>query len=93
MVAGARAAAREHGVRLETVPGFSSDDPRVRIEAGVRHHLSHHPGTDALIVSAPHAAMAAVSQLEAMGFVIGETVDVFAKETFPVLNMFRPPAS
>lgn len=88
IVEGAREAAGRLGIDL-TLADVTSDDSRDAVAVAVGRHLKARPGTDALISSSPHAAMAAVFAAEEAGRTIGQTIDVFAKETFPILKMFR----
>ena len=88
MRAAAVAAAEAAGVALAFADA-TSDDPRPVISADVATRLAAEPGIDALIAASPHAAMVSVAPIEARGHVIGTDFDLFAKETFPLLEFFR----
>ncbi|MFN3278095.1 MAG: LacI family transcriptional regulator [Paracoccus hibiscisoli] len=90
MLAGVRDQARGQGVTLHVPSGVSSDSPAPQIAASVAATLQSHPETDAIITASPHGAMAVVGALEAQGRAVGQGIDLFAKETFPFLSLFRP---
>ncbi len=87
-VAGATGAAKAKGMAL-TILDATSDDLRDDIAEAVTACLEATPQADALVSASPHAAMAAVGAVERGGHRLGETFDVFAKETFPILGLFR----
>ena len=88
IVRGATEAAAARGVRLSIAP-VTSDDPREEIASRLADTCDGLPDLDGLISASPHAAMAAVGVIERRGHVIGRDFDIFAKETFPILEMFR----
>ncbi len=90
MRAGVYARAAELGVRIETPDDLSSDSPRRAVEGTVRHAVSMHKDLDGMILASPNAALAAIHGLEGAGHVIGSSIDLLAKETFPILNLIDP---
>lgn len=86
---GVAAEARDRGIALHGEDGISSDSPREAVARAVDRALSRGADIDGLIVASPSAAMAAIAALEARGHRVGHSIDVFAKETFPVLDLFR----
>ncbi len=88
IIAGVNVAAARAGIAL-TMAEVTSDDPSEVVGASIAEHLDMEPATDALITASPHAAMAAVVALERRGHVIGGSFDIYAKETLPILGMFR----
>ena len=85
---GATDAARKLGLALH-LADVSSDDRRDHIAKGVSECLDAVPNADCLLSASPHAAMAATGIIEDRGHVLGRTFDICAKETFPILEMFR----
>ena len=88
IVNGAVAAAEAQGVRL-ILSDVTSDDMREDVARELDEALARLPELDGLISASPHAAMAAAGVVEARGREVGESFDIYAKETFPILGMFR----
>lgn len=88
IVHGAVAAAEERGVRL-LVSDVTSDDSREDVARELGLLMDREPDLDGLISASPHAAMAAAAVVETHGHEVGGSFDIFAKETFPILKMFR----
>lgn len=88
VIEGAEEAAERLGVKL-IVADRTSDDSSADIAASIEAALRANPDADALISASPHAAMSAVKVIEGHDHTLGETFDIFAKETFPILEMFR----
>ena len=88
IVNGAVAAAEARGVRL-IVSDVTSDDTREDVAREISALMDRLPELDGLITASPHTAMAAAGVVEARGFEVGTTFDIYAKETFPILGMFR----
>ena len=84
----AEAEAAARGVRL-VVAGATSDDSQEKISGEVAGLLATNHDIDGMICASPHSAMVSVAPVEARGHVIGEDFDIYAKETFPLLSMFR----
>lgn len=90
MLTGAQAVLNGAGLSLDVIAGINSDDAGHVLRDGVAGYLGRMPQTDGLICPSTTAAIAAVVGCERQGRVIGETVDVFAKEAIPFLEYFRP---
>ena len=89
MIAGATRQARSLGLSLQVLDGATSDDASDVIETALQRHLSDHPETDAVLCGSTAAAMAVVAGAEDAGRVIGDSLEVFAKEAMPFLRRFR----
>ncbi|MEO0917939.1 MAG: substrate-binding domain-containing protein, partial [Pseudomonadota bacterium] len=89
MIDGAKSHASRLGIDLHPLETVTSDHPSYEIEAAIQHTLTQSPKTDGIICASTNAAMAVVSGLEASGRVIGQDVDVIAKEAMPFLKRFR----
>lgn len=87
MRAGATNAAAELGVVLIQPESVTSDSPRTEISHAVTGSLARDPRPDGVILASPNAALAAIRALEAAGETVGQSVDIFAKETFPILDI------
>lgn len=90
IVAGARAAAQECGVKLIVSGQITSDSHRDIIKENVRKLVQTDPTYDGIFAGSPNSTMAAIAGLEAAGLEISENFDVFSKENAPFLSMFRP---
>lgn len=89
IIEGATEAAAEHRVSLTLAETISSDSEKLELLIGLGEYLSGAQSFDALICASPNSAMVATKAIEDAGLVIGKDFDVFAKETFPVLDLFR----
>ena len=90
MIDGSSAAAAELGVQLTTHPIITSDFPRIPLTDEVAKFLVKHPEIDGIISASTSAAMASAASLEKVGRILGDDIDVFAKEAIPILEWFRP---
>ncbi len=89
-VQGATAAADRLGVTLTLLTTTTTDASSAEIVQAVRADLSAHPGTDAIMTSSAASAISCVVAAEEEGRVIGDTIDLAAKEAAPILRSFRP---
>ena len=89
MIRGARCALAAHGRELRVLEGISNDDPGETIQARVAEYLAHDPQCDAIICPSTTAAIATVVGAERVGRVVGDTIQIFAKEAVPFLRNFR----
>jgi len=90
MVEGARSQATGPEMTFTVMAGASSDSTAHDIQNAAARALEGDPSIDGIICGSTTAAMSAVAMLEQSGHVVGENVDVFAKEAIPFLNLFRP---
>lgn len=56
----------------------------------VRKTLDEDPTIDGIICPSTSGAMAAIAALEQTGRTLGDDIDLFTKETVPILDWFRP---
>ncbi len=89
MIAGARKGAANAGIKVTIADGVTSDSLSNEIVAHMQAVLSRGDGTDAVLCASTSSAMAAVAGIEKFGAVVGQEVDVFAKEAIPFLKLFR----
>jgi len=89
MQAGAKAAASDLNCELVMVKGFTSDDTNETIRQGLLQTFRNHGVFDAIITAGSNAALAAIAAVEDLGLVIGDDIDIFAKETIPFLKLVR----
>lgn len=89
MIGGATAEARSLGIDFEVLDHVSSDDAGATVEQAMRARHDDGPPVDGVICASTNAAMAVVSGLEGNGAVIGQDVDLIAKEAMPFLTRFR----
>ncbi len=90
MIRGAMAEAENRGVTLTRLETATSDDTTRNVSAALRVALQNAPDIDAILCASPNSAMGAVAALEDCGRVLGQDIDVFAKEAVRFLNLFRP---
>lgn len=90
IVEGTRDACEAHGVRRYVLQDVTSDSPSVDIHTSVDRALKRHPEIDGLFCASTTAMMASINAAENNGYVLGETMDAFAKEAIPFLVRFRP---
>lgn len=90
IVKGVRNASASLGVNVQVAQDITSDDHRNKIRSAVSSQIAQDATIDAIISASPNATMAAIAGLEDTGQKIGPAFDVFAKETVPILDMFRP---
>ena len=89
IIEGATKSAKELGVTLKVADTISSDSGKDALISGIGDYLRMKPAFDSMICASPNAAMVATRAIEDAGYVIGDQFDVFAKETFPFLDIFR----
>ncbi len=89
IIEGTTSTAEKLGVSLTLAQSISSDSEKAALLAGMQDYLRQAPVFDAVICASPNAAMVATKAIEEAGLVLGKDCDVFAKETFPVLDLFR----
>lgn len=89
MIRGAQRALAAHGVALRLLEDTSGDDPGEKIQAQIAAYLAHTPDCDAIICPSTTAAVAAVVGAERAGRIVGDTIQIFAKEAVPFLRHFR----
>ncbi|WP_238365110.1 substrate-binding domain-containing protein [Mesobacterium pallidum] len=90
MIRGAKDEARRLGIRVEVMPGATTDDPIDMIEPAVRDACaSFQP--DGIIAATNAAAISAIAGLEAIGLEIGSGVDLLTKDpgTGTLMRLFR----
>ncbi len=89
MVEGALAGARAVGACVDVSSDVTSDDRLETIETMVRAKLNSLSSIDGLICASQNAAIGAIAGIEAEGLRIGDDIDLFSKETFPILKRIR----
>jgi len=82
-------AAKSNNQDIQMLSGATSDDTVDTIGIAVRAHLTANPDVDCIIAASTTAAMAAVAATEQLGMVVGQQIDVLAKEASPFLKLFR----
>ena len=87
---GARRSAGELGVKVSILDGATSDDASEQIEAETRRFIAAHPATDAILCASTISSMAATAAAESLGRVLGQDIDIAAKEAVSFLKHFRP---
>ena len=85
--AGVAQAVAERGVSLCESAGLTSDSSRAVVQQAIHAMLSAPSRPDGVIVASPNAALAVIGALEDAGLTIGRDIDIFAKETFPILDV------
>ncbi|NNE78888.1 MAG: LacI family DNA-binding transcriptional regulator [Silicimonas sp.] len=89
MLEGVRQAARATGIVAEVLQDADSDCPSHQITAAITRHLHQYPQTDGVLCASTSAAIDATVAVESGGLVLGDTVDIAAKEAIPFLRAFR----
>ncbi|PRY23710.1 LacI family transcriptional regulator [Aliiruegeria haliotis] len=89
MIDGAKAALSAKGLELEILKGVDSHAPNALMRAGLAERLVSGPPVDAIVAPSTISAIAAVAALEHVGLTLGKEIDVFAKESAPLLCFFR----
>lgn len=90
MLNGALLETKNIGLTLRVVDGVTSDDRPDAIVAGMRGFLNRHPETDGVICASGSKSSAVVSAFESVGRVLGQDVDVCAKDVVPTLSLAHP---
>lgn len=68
---------------------LSSDDSSDDIRHWLMNRFEKSPDIDAVVCASPKVAIAAIVVLEGMGRELGKDIDVYSKETVPLLKTFR----
>lgn len=87
---GAGEAAALRDVAIERLTTATSDSPAPELEEAVVARVAS-GGIDAVICASVAATVTAVGAVERVGHVVGQSIDVAAKEPFPFLKRFRDP--
>jgi LacI family transcriptional regulator len=82
-------AAAELGLSTTILENATSDSPSELVSTEVQKFLLAHPQTDAIICASAPVALATTRGIEEIGRVIGDDIDVAAKEAIPLLKAFR----
>ncbi|MEO0766163.1 MAG: LacI family transcriptional regulator [Pseudomonadota bacterium] len=90
MVAGARAAAKAHGVTLSVLEGATSHSSVADVEAAMRAVHARPDRPDGLIAPSIGGCVTMVSAFEQLGLVLERDFDMAAKEALSFLRRFRP---
>lgn len=88
--AGVEQAAGAAGIAARINPDATSDDSTATIAAATSAYLDRVPQVDGIVCASTTAAMSVVAALEMRGRVLGQDVDVVAKEAVRFLTLFRP---
>ena len=88
---GAAEASQVFGVKTTVLQGATSDDPSDLIEAATRQFLADNPDIDAILCASTISCMAATAAAENLGRVLGQDIDIAAKEAVSFLKQFRQP--
>lgn len=89
MRAGAVEAADARDLALHVPTDLTSDSSRAAVQEAIRTALAVESRPDGVIVASPNAALAVIGALQDAGLTIGRDIDIFAKETFPILDVVR----
>ncbi len=65
------------------------DDPHTRIQEEIERIMTSRHRPDGLICGSVNGAIAATAGIEAAGFKVGREIDLYVKETFPLMERFR----
>ena len=68
---------------------WSSWKTSEKIESAIIAYLEQGNRADAVVCPSSNSSLAAIAAVEHAGLVIGDTVDVFAKEVTPILKRVR----
>ena len=90
MVDGFRCAAEQHGLSAVVPRDFTIHDGPEEITLGVQAMAAGPEAPDGWICPGEIAAMAVYAALSDAGHVVGEDVDLVAKQTSSVFDLFRP---
>ncbi|WP_236545095.1 LacI family DNA-binding transcriptional regulator [Tropicimonas marinistellae] len=89
IVSGINKTLAEKGLELEILEGVTSHDTNERVRLALAERLARTDVPDGIIAPSTTAAISAVAALEHRGLVLGDNIDVFAKEAAPFLRFFR----
>ncbi|NRB14478.1 MAG: LacI family DNA-binding transcriptional regulator [Rhizobiales bacterium] len=90
MLEGLHTELEKHNLVEVPIRNINTDSTANQIEAEILRIMMSKQPLDGIICASPHSAMAAIAAVETSGRVIGKDVDIVAKETFDLLNRFRP---
>lgn len=90
IVTGLRSTLDGSSVTMEILDGASSHDGNAVLRPKLLARLLAEPSVDAIVAPSTASAISAVAALERAGRVVGQDIDVFAKEAAPFLQFFRP---
>jgi len=89
LIRGSKERAATLGIEAAVLPDATSDSPSDLVTGAVERYLSAHPATDAIICASAPVALATTRAIEKLGRVIGDDIDLAAKEAIPLLKAFR----
>jgi LacI family transcriptional regulator len=89
IVKGAKAACDETATTLTIANGVTSDSTIEDVLEFTTSTLAANPNIDGIVTAAPNAAMAATAGLERNGRIIGQDIDIVAKDAITFLKLFR----
>lgn len=89
MMLGLDRAKEQFGVHIRVSENVNSDQSPDEIRHWVARRLDRSSEIDAVLCTSSKAAIAAIVAIEKHGRIIGQDIDVFSKETVPILKMFR----
>lgn len=89
LVSGVLDTANETDAEVVQTDVVDSDSSGKSIRLFVSDILANDSAIDGLICASPNAGMAAVSGCEDAGRTLGKDIDVFSKDTIPILDLFR----
>lgn len=89
LIEGAKSRAAQQGLDAAVLPDATCDSPSDLVTGAVRRYLAAHPATDAVICASAPVALATTGAIEALDRVIGDDIDLAAKEAIPLLKAFR----
>ena len=89
LIEGATEVANELGVNMTVFDGATSDESSDRIQSALAEYFASGQTCDGVICTSSNSSLAVIAAVEDAGLVIGDTVDVFAKEVTPILKRIR----
>lgn len=89
IAAGLREGLRNTDATFEILEGATSHDTNAAVRGAVAARLAGPGPIDAIVVPSTTAAISTVAALESAGRVLGQDIDLFAKEATPFLRFFR----
>lgn len=89
MIRGLEEASEQFGIQYRISKNADSDQSSDDIRHWVTLRLEQSPEIDAVLCTSSKDAIAAIVAIEKHGLVLGKDIDVYGKEVFPILKMFR----
>jgi len=89
MLRGAREACAQTEAQFEAIPGITSDESGEEMKQTLIAFFKTRPDIDGIITPSSTAAIFASVGAERAGRILGEDLDIFAKEAVPFLKHFR----